>query len=175
MATEEAHAGNKGFAIARVPCFADTFVQGRSSVLRIKFSAKHPRNHNPNIMASHALLTKLNNYSNKLIALYGRSNKLPATIIGAEFQRLKKVDKSGSIPNPISPYLKRELENNLGPLGTVCQKYRIGCCCEVHASNQIFLTPNIITNTKNIVFTSAKRPRTNQVINRCRNCQTVFG
>lgn len=33
---------NNGFAIAGVPCFADTFVQGGSSVLRMKFSAKHP-------------------------------------------------------------------------------------------------------------------------------------
>jgi len=36
-------AGNKGFAIAGVPCFADTLVQGGSSVLRMKFSAKTPR------------------------------------------------------------------------------------------------------------------------------------
>ncbi len=33
-------AANKGLAIAEVPCFADTFVQGGSSVLRMKFSAK---------------------------------------------------------------------------------------------------------------------------------------
>jgi hypothetical protein len=38
---------NKGFAIAWVPCFADTFVQGGSSVLRIKFSAKTPRHRKP--------------------------------------------------------------------------------------------------------------------------------
>lgn len=40
-------AGNKGFAIAGVPCFADTFVQGGSSVLRIKFSANKPRHRKP--------------------------------------------------------------------------------------------------------------------------------
>jgi len=39
---KEAHTANKGFAIAGAPCFADTFVQGGSSVLRIKFSAKNP-------------------------------------------------------------------------------------------------------------------------------------
>lgn len=38
---------NKGFAIAGVPCFADTFVQGGSSVLRMKFSAKTPRHRKP--------------------------------------------------------------------------------------------------------------------------------
>ncbi len=36
-------AANKGFAIAGVPCFADTFVVSGSSVLRMKFSAKTPR------------------------------------------------------------------------------------------------------------------------------------
>jgi hypothetical protein len=40
-------AANKGFAIAGVPRFADTFVQGGSSVLRIKFSAKTPRHRKP--------------------------------------------------------------------------------------------------------------------------------
>jgi hypothetical protein len=40
-------AGNKGFAIAGVPCFADTFVQGGSSVLRMKFSANNPRHRKP--------------------------------------------------------------------------------------------------------------------------------
>jgi hypothetical protein len=38
---------HKGFAIAGVPCFADTFVQGGSSVLRMKFSANHPRHLKP--------------------------------------------------------------------------------------------------------------------------------
>jgi hypothetical protein len=35
-------AGNKGFAMAGIPCFPDTFVQGGSSVLRMKFTAKTP-------------------------------------------------------------------------------------------------------------------------------------
>jgi hypothetical protein len=44
---KENSAGNKGFAIAGVPCFADTFVQGGSSVLRMKFSAQTPRHRKP--------------------------------------------------------------------------------------------------------------------------------
>jgi hypothetical protein len=40
-------ADNKGFAIAGLLCFADTFVQGGSSVLRMKFSAKNPRHRKP--------------------------------------------------------------------------------------------------------------------------------
>ena len=43
----EARTANKGFVIAGVPCFADTFVQGGSSVLRMKFSAKTPRHRKP--------------------------------------------------------------------------------------------------------------------------------
>lgn len=38
---------NKGFAIAGVPCFAVTFVQGGSSVLRMKFSTNNPRHRKP--------------------------------------------------------------------------------------------------------------------------------
>ena len=42
LRTDNSPAANKGFAIAGVPCFAVTFVQGGSSVLRKKFSAKTP-------------------------------------------------------------------------------------------------------------------------------------
>ena len=47
LRTERRTADNKGFAIAGVPFFADTFVQGGSSVLRMKFSAKTPRHRKP--------------------------------------------------------------------------------------------------------------------------------
>lgn len=47
MKTQNKAAANKGFAIAGVPCFADTFVQSGSSVLRMKFSAKTPRHRKP--------------------------------------------------------------------------------------------------------------------------------
>lgn len=43
----EARTANKGFAIAGVSCFADKFVQGGSTVLRMKFSAKTPRHRKP--------------------------------------------------------------------------------------------------------------------------------
>ena len=47
LRTERRTTDNKGFAIAGVPCFADTFVQGGSSVLQMKFSAKTPRHRKP--------------------------------------------------------------------------------------------------------------------------------
>lgn len=43
----KARTANKGFAIAGVPFFADTFVVSGSSVLRTKFSAKTPRHRKP--------------------------------------------------------------------------------------------------------------------------------
>ena len=43
LLTDIARTANKGFAIAGVSCSADIFVQGGSSVLRMKFSAKNPR------------------------------------------------------------------------------------------------------------------------------------
>ena len=44
-------ADSKRVAIAGVPCFADTFVQGGSSVLRMKFSAKTPPPSPPETLA----------------------------------------------------------------------------------------------------------------------------
>lgn len=38
---------NKGFALAGVMCFADTFVQGGTSVLRMKYIAKTPCHRKP--------------------------------------------------------------------------------------------------------------------------------
>lgn len=57
-------AANKGFAIAGVPCFADTFVQGGSSVLRMKFSAKTPRHRKPPNVGR--LFTKNSNPTKKI-------------------------------------------------------------------------------------------------------------
>ncbi len=47
LRAESRTAANKGYAIAGGPCFADTFVQGGSSVLRMKFSANKPRHRKP--------------------------------------------------------------------------------------------------------------------------------
>lgn len=47
LRTDSKPTANMGFAIAGVPCFADTFVHGGSLVLRTKFSAKTPRHRKP--------------------------------------------------------------------------------------------------------------------------------
>lgn len=51
LRTDSNAASNKGFSIARFPCFAETFVQGESSVLRMKFCAKTPRHRPPKPLA----------------------------------------------------------------------------------------------------------------------------
>ena len=47
LRTDRRASGNKGLAIAGVPSFADTFVQGGSLFLRMKFSAKTHRHRKP--------------------------------------------------------------------------------------------------------------------------------
>jgi len=47
LRTERKAAANKAFVKAGVSCFADTFVQGGSLVLLMKFSAITPRHRKP--------------------------------------------------------------------------------------------------------------------------------
>lgn len=123
-------------------------------------------------MASEFLKRKLREYSNGLIATHGRTNKLPATIIGAEHGRRRKVDCSGPPPVPMANSLNQALVQ-IAAIGTKGIDNYVGCCSEVRSSNQILLLE--VAPIRNIQFTKAIRPRTNQVINRCQNCQTVFG
>ena len=122
-------------------------------------------------MASEQLKQNLRNYATRLIRITGRTNKLPATIIGAEHGRFKKVDCSGPAPNPIADNLQNALER-IAPIGTMGIDNYVGCCCEVRSSNQILLST--VAPLGDIVFTNAIRPRTNQIIRRCRNCTKVF-
>ncbi len=47
LESKDARTANEGFAIAGGQCFAVTFVQGGSTVLRMKFSAKTPYHTKP--------------------------------------------------------------------------------------------------------------------------------
>jgi len=123
--------------------------------------------------ASAILNRKVRKLSQDLLALHKRSNKLPATIIGAEHKEIKKVDHSGKAPNPLCNKLKKELIK-IAPIGTKGIDNYVGCCCEVRASNQIISIRNSVPIDR-IVFTLAKRPRTGQTIRRCQNCKQVFG
>lgn len=62
---------NKGFAIAGVPCFAETFVKGGSLALRMKFSAKTPRHRKPpkplcSSLKDNTIDNETNNDSNRI-------------------------------------------------------------------------------------------------------------
>ena len=124
-----------------------------------------------------ALLTlnqELEKYKNKLIDKSKKKNRLPATIIGCEYRNKRKVDKSGSVPNPLQNYLKAELVK-IGPIGSKANDNFIGCCCEVRSSNQILVELKKQAKLTSITFTEAVRPRTGQIIDRCENCKLVYG
>ena len=124
-------------------------------------------------MASNLLEDKVRIYIDKAWAKYGRSNDLPKTVIGVEYKKMKKVDKSGSVPNPLSLKLQTELVK-IAPLGKLGYDNYVGCCCEVKSSNQILLALPRVPITA-LVFTEAKRPFSGQTIKRCLNCKSVFG
>ncbi|MFV8271263.1 hypothetical protein ACNQGP_15190 [Flavobacterium sp. GT2N3] len=124
-------------------------------------------------MPSEILNRKLRSFSEKLFAKHKRTNKLPATIIGAEHLSNKEVAHSGKHPNPICSKLEKELVK-IAPLGKKGLDNYVGCCCEVRASNKIILLrPSV--SIGDITFTRAIRPRTGQTIRRCQNCKQVFG
>lgn len=116
---------------------------------------------------------KLQRFSQELFAQYKRSNKLPATIIGAEHNEIRKVDHSGKPPEPLTSKLERELIK-IAPIGEKGIDNYVGCCCEVRASNQIIEIRHSVP-IEDIIFTRAIRPRTGQTIRRCQNCRQIFG
>lgn len=124
-------------------------------------------------MPSVELKNKLERYKDYLISKYGRTNRLPATIIGAEYNLKKRVAKNGNYPEHIAPKLRVELLK-LGVLGTKGLDNYIGRCCEVRSSNHILITDDGI-NIDEVNFTNALRPRTGGLIRRCKNCQAIFG
>tara|TARA_R110002020_G_scaffold73623_3_gene188900 strand:- start:503 stop:964 length:462 start_codon:yes stop_codon:yes gene_type:complete len=124
-------------------------------------------------MASGELNRKLTQLRTDLFKKYGRSNKLPKVIIGAEYRKKRAVDHSGKCPNPLARKLEKELLK-IGPLRSKGHHNFIGSCCEVRSSNQIMIKKNFLKPT-DISFTKAKRTRTGQNKHRCPNCQIVFG
>lgn len=124
-------------------------------------------------MASRRLKHKLNQYSVILASAGNKKNRCPATIIGAEHGNRRKVDSSGIPPSPMAQSLQVEIQN-IGTIGSRANNNTLGCCSEVRASNQILIMSAKI-QIINIRFTNAIRPRTGQIIARCKNCTIVFG
>jgi hypothetical protein len=123
--------------------------------------------------ASPILKRKLQKYREQLFTQFGRTNRMPKAIIGAEYYSKKEVDKSGPHPQPLAPKLEKELRK-IGEPGTKGIDNYIGCCCEVRSSNRIMITDHRI-NVEDIIFTEAMRPATGSRMRPCQNCQKVFG
>lgn len=99
---------------------------------------------------------------------------LPATIIGALYNKHYKIDESRTLNEPIDPSLRSKLINVLGNIGTNNGINIIGRCAENQTANHLLLYKKA-KNIKNIKFTKAYRPRTARVIKRCNNCLNIFG
>jgi hypothetical protein len=97
----------------------------------------------------------------------------PAALIGAWHSSDYCTDTEGPVPIPLAPVLETSLQT-IAPLRSKVNGNYIGCCCEVRSSNQI-LEPKRYLSITDISFTPAIRPRTMQIVPRCRNCVTVFG
>ena len=124
-------------------------------------------------MASEHLERRVKRYRENLFARYGRRNRAPKVVIGAQHFEICKVDHSGQCPTDIAPKLERELVK-IAPLGEKGHDNYVGCCCEVRASNQIILLRPSAPIAA-IAFTKALRTRTGEPVRRCRNCREVFG
>lgn len=121
---------------------------------------------------------KLLEYNRKLAKKYNGSNATPATSIGGIYSNSMHIDHSKRLEDPIAEKLITRLLR-LGTIGhqsTLCAN-KIGSCCEVHVANKLILKHPSPMNLEidRIKFTRARRPRTNQYIERCPNCVRVFG
>lgn len=97
----------------------------------------------------------------------------PAVVVGAEFSYFKKVDKSKQIDSQI---LVKKLRDKLLTIGELYSKQNnnsIGCCAEVNCANQILILRPFADLNK-IKFSKAYRPRTMQIIPKCKNCKITF-
>lgn len=107
-----------------------------------------------------------------------RKENIRQTSIGGIYNSSSHLDGSGKVPNPLAKQLESKLVR-IGPINTrspICHNI-IGCCCEVRVSNQLILKQSIPYKVKieHILFTKARRVRTNQYMKRCKNCISVFG
>jgi|GEM_PF-1003917 len=107
-----------------------------------------------------------------------RKEHISQTSIGGLYNSNVHRDVSGPSPNPLVSQLNVELLR-IGPINTkstICHNF-IGCCCEVRVSNHLILAQPIPHKVRitDILFTKARRVRTNQYMKRCKNCVSVFG
>lgn len=108
-----------------------------------------------------------------------RVRDYPATVVSCRMNNGNRIiynEKSGkSKPEMFEPILANAL-NQLGGVGQHSGNgcpYPIGCCAEPRAANKLIRNNNHV-GLDQILFSSALRPRTRQVIPYCDNCRAIF-
>lgn len=118
---------------------------------------------------SQDLTIKVINY-----ALKCRQDGSVSTVIGAEYNKIKKTGKNrGYKITKLHRRLKNRLKS-LGAIGTIRVEcpYPIGNCAEVDAGNKVLRSKDTALNK--IVFSEAIRPRTMEKQATCKNCIDTF-
>ena len=105
--------------------------------------------------------------------------ELVACSIGARGIKYSSFGTSHKIL-PNYKYLKpiRTHLNKLGKIGSTSNITKssniIGKCAEIKATNNLLKRESNL-EVDNVTFTKARRPRTLEIIPRCKNCITIFG
>lgn len=104
----------------------------------------------------------------------------PAAVVSCKKNNGDNRIYSGRSSKPTSGMYEPLLEIALTRLGRVGQESRNGCpytignCAEPHAANKLLKNTAAAVGLEQILFSTALRPRTRQVIPYCANCRAVF-
>lgn len=104
----------------------------------------------------------------------------PAAVVSCKKNNGDNRIYSGRSSKPTSGMYEPLLEIALTQLGGVGQQSRNGCpytignCAEPHAANKLLKNTAAAVGLEQILFSTALRPRTRQVIPYCANCRAVF-
>ena len=102
----------------------------------------------------------------------------PAVVVSCKMNGGNNRIYNGKSSKPIPGMYEPQLEIALTRLGGVGQHsgngcpYTIGNCAEPHAANKLLKDTHV--ELDQILFSTALRPRTRQVIPYCANCRAVF-
>lgn len=104
----------------------------------------------------------------------------PAAVVSCKKNNGDNRIYSGRSSKPTSGMYEPLLEIALTQLGGVGHHSRNGCpytignCAEPHAANKLLKNTAAAVGLEQILFSTALRPRTRQVIPYCANCRAVF-
>ena len=119
--------------------------------------------------------TSLNTITEDAASTLKKMKKFPGAVITAELPNggSTSLATSGLKTNKVAPQLKLSVDK-LGGLGAESNGNVVGACAEFNAANSLLLeNPGI--QAKQINFSSAIRPKTGQIVARCKNCCFMFG